>query len=242
MYDSNILDRQINRAAFWAAVVGVAAGVVQFFLPLDVPGGFEATTAERVAWLSEHSGSFILGWVNQIVLMITLSGVWAALAWRAAATNPLAALLAGPLVALASMAFFINKFIAIWTIPMLAESISAGSAGNEMAVLLFPVLNVSVPFSLFTSLDYLGFWLYSLSGLLIALPLLRGAPASKVAGAMLGLFGVLYQGLIAGVLTGSITAPEIEAAVAIAALPLTLLLLAAIPVFRSSATPAREGE
>lgn len=242
MSDSKTLDLQINRAAFWAAVVGIAAGVVQFILPLDVPGGFEATSAERVAWLSEHSGSFILGWVNQIFLMVTLSGVCAALAWRAGATNPLAALLAGTLIALASMAFFINKFIAIWSIPMLAESISTGSVGNEMAALLFPIVNVSVPFSLFTSLDYLGFWLYSLSGLLIALPLLRGAPASKIAGAMLGGFGVLYQGLIAGVLTGSITATQIEAALAIVALPLILLMPAAVPVFRPSATAVQEIE
>ncbi|MGB0620066.1 MAG: hypothetical protein ACPGVZ_11425 [Myxococcota bacterium] len=242
MHDSNILDQQITRAGFWAAVVGITAGIVQFILPLDVPGGFEATTAERVAWLSGNSGSFILGWANQIVLMVTLSGVWAALAWRAAATSPLAALLGGSLVALASMAFFINKFMAIWTIPMLAESISADSSASEMSALLLPILNVSIPFSLFTSIDYLGFWLYSLSGLLITLPLLRGTTASKVAGAMLGLFGVLYQGLIAGVLIGSITAKEVEGAVAIVALPLPLLMLAAVPVFRSSAKPEPEGE
>ena len=142
-----------------------------------------------------------------------------------------------------------------------AEEIRAKQkdAGKEIATLqratmvlgMKTVKLLSLSFSLASSLpresdtndfDYLGFWLYSLSGLLIALPLLRGTPASKVAGAMLGLFGVLYQGLIAGVLTGSITPPEIEAAVGIVALPLLLLMLAAVPVFRSSAMPAQESE
>jgi len=55
--DSDTLDHQINQAAFWAAVVALATGVIQFFLPLDVPGGYDASASERVAWLTANSGS-----------------------------------------------------------------------------------------------------------------------------------------------------------------------------------------
>ena len=237
MSDSKTLDHQITRAAFWSAIVGVGAGVVQFFLPLDLPGGYEAAAADRVAWLAANSGSFIAGWANQIVAMVTLSFVCAALAWRTRDANPLGALLAGTLVALASMAFFINKFMAIWTIPLLAESVATGSSAHEMAALFLPILNVSIPFSLFTSLDYLGFWLYSLSGLLIALPLLRGTTPSKIAGVLFGLFGISFQGLIIGVMMGTITSTEIEGVVGLIALPLMLVVPVSLALFRPSAAP-----
>ena len=55
--DSDTLDHQINQAAFRAAVVALATGVIQFFLPLDVPGGYDASASERVAWLTANSGS-----------------------------------------------------------------------------------------------------------------------------------------------------------------------------------------
>jgi hypothetical protein len=59
------------------------------------------------------------------------------------------------------MAFVIPKFMAVWTIPLLAEAADSGGAGAAMAATLLPLLNVSIPFSLYTSFDYLGFWLYS---------------------------------------------------------------------------------
>ena len=61
---SNDLSHQINRAAFWSAAIALATAVVTFLLPLDVPGGYEATTPERVAWLSANTGLFIVGWIN----------------------------------------------------------------------------------------------------------------------------------------------------------------------------------
>jgi hypothetical protein len=176
---SSTLDHQINQAAFWSAAIALGTGVVAFFLPLDAPGGYEATTSERVAWLAANSGSFIIGWINQIVAMISLSGVFAGIAWQIAGTHPLRAILAATLVAISMVVFFIPKFIAVWTIPMLAEAIATGSAVSDMAETLLPILNVTVPFSLYTSFDYLGFWLYSLFALLVGRPLLRGSPNSE---------------------------------------------------------------
>jgi hypothetical protein len=165
---SSTLDHQINQAAFWSAAIALGTGVVAFFLPLDAPGGYEATTSERVAWLAANSGSFIIGWINQIVAMISLSGVFAGIAWQIAGTHPLRAILAATLVAISMVVFFIPKFIAVWTIPMLAEAIATGSAVSDMAETLLPILNVTVPFSLYTSF-----------ALLVARPLLRGSPNSE---------------------------------------------------------------
>ncbi len=207
---SSTLDQQITRAAFWSTAIALGTGVTTFFLPLDAPGGYEATTSERVAWLAANSGSFIIGWINQIVAMISLSGVFAGIAWQIAGTHPLRAILAATLVAISMVVFFIPKFIAVWTIPMLAEAIATGSAVSDMAETLLPILNVSVPFSLYTSFDYLGFWLYSLFALLVARPLLRGSLTAKIVGITLGGFGLSYNGVVIAVLARAIAGPQIE--------------------------------
>ena len=54
----------IHCAAFWSAAIFLGTTVLSFLLPLDVPGGYEATTPERVAWLSANTGLFIVGWIN----------------------------------------------------------------------------------------------------------------------------------------------------------------------------------
>ena len=155
------LDGQIQQAGFWSAVITIATGLISVFLPLDVPNAYEATLADRVNWLNANSGLFILSWINQIASMLALSGMLAAMAWYIATWNPLRALLAAALIAFATMAFLIPKFMAVWTIPMLSEAIATQSTGYEMAQGLLPILNVTVPYSLYTSFDYLGFWLYS---------------------------------------------------------------------------------
>lgn len=236
MSDANTLSHQINQAAFWSAVVALATGVIQFFLPLDVPGGYDASASERVAWLSANSGAFILGWVNQIAAMISLSGVFAGIAWQIRDTHPLRAILGATFVALATMAFFINKFMAVWTIPRLADAIETGSTGGEMAETLLPILNVSYPFSLYTSLDYLGFWLYSFFALLVALPLLRGGSAAKATAVGLILFGLLFQGLVIAVMAGAIAGTELEAYVAGLFLPLLVVMVAGLLLFRRAST------
>lgn len=237
MGTSNTLGQQINQAAFWSAAVALAAGVVSVFFPLDVPGGYEATASDRAAWLSANSGPFMLGWINQIIAMVSLSGVLAGLAWQIAGTHPLRAILAATLVAISMVAFFIPKFIAVWTIPMLAGAIATGSGASDMAQALLPILNVSVPFSLFTSFDYLGFWLYSLLALLVARPLMQSSVSSKITGAVLGVFGLLYNGVVIAILAGTIEGAEVAIYVGAAALILVFVLVASLFLFKGAAAP-----
>ena len=204
------LDYQINRLGFWSAGVAIATGMIAFFLPLDVPGGYAAEHADRVAWLSANRSMFILGWVNQIVAMLSLSGVFFGVAWQIATRNPLRAIVAAMVVLISVVAFIIPKFIAVWTIPLLADTISTGAAGVELADPLLRLLNVSVPFSLYTSFDYLGFWLYAVFGLLVAGPLYNESISSKIAAVTVGVFGLVYHGMLVALLVGVVAAADIE--------------------------------
>ena len=211
MNDFSKFDHQINRFGFWSVIVVVVTTVVSGFLPLDIPDGYSAEHADRVAWLSENRNAFVAGWVNQIAAMLSLSAAFACAAWVAARRNALLGLLGAFFVAMATMAFIIPKFIAVWTIPILADTIATGAAGAEMADGLLLLLNVTVPFSLYTSFDYLGFWLYSLFALLVAASLWGETTSAKVASISLGLFGAIYQVLLVMLLSGAIAPAEINA-------------------------------
>ena len=219
------LGLQMNRFGFWSAVIAIVTGMISFFLPLDAPGGFTAEHADRIAWLTANRDLFILGWLNQIAAMFSLSGVFFAIAWHIAVKNPLRAALAAMVVLLSVVAFIIPKFMAIWTIPQLAEVITSNAAGAELADSLLTLLNVSVPFSLYTSFDYLGFWLYGVFSLLVAGPLYGDKTSAKIAAITLGIFGIIYHGLLAGLLLGSIAPPDIESSFLVAA---SLLLVAVV--------------
>ncbi|MFT6434774.1 MAG: hypothetical protein ACJAVI_002824 [Candidatus Azotimanducaceae bacterium] len=64
-------DEQVNRFGLWSAFVVVATLAISLFLPLDVPGGYGAEHADRVAWLNANRGVFILGWINQIGISLS---------------------------------------------------------------------------------------------------------------------------------------------------------------------------
>jgi hypothetical protein len=228
------LDQAINRFGFWSVIVVIATGVVAMVFPLDVPDGYNAQHVERVAWLSANRGVFIAGWVNQIVAMFSLSAVFACGAWRVAGTSPIRAILAAAFVLVSVVAFIIPKFIAVWTIPLLADAIAAGTAGADMADQLLPLLNVSIPFSLYTSFDYLGFWLYSVFALLAAPSLYDESISAKVGAVSLGMFGVIYQVLLVALLLGAIAAIEIETYFIGVSLLLLVHVVAMAFVFRKS--------
>ena len=219
------LDLQMNRFGFWSAVIAIVTGMISFSLPLDAPGGYTAEHADRVAWLTANRDLFILGWLNQIAAMFSLSGVFFAIAWHIAVKNPLRAALAAMVVLLSVVAFIIPKFMAIWTIPQLADVITNNAVGAELADPLLTLLNVSVPFSLYTSFDYLGFWLYGVFSLLVAGPLYGDKTSAKIAAITLGMFGVIYHGILASLLLGSIAPPDIESSFLVAA---GLLLVAVV--------------
>ena len=210
MSTTHLLNYQVNRLGFWSAMVVIATGVLSMFFPLDAPGGYAAEHVDRVAWLTANPEMFIAGWVNQIVAMLALSGLFFAIAWRVVGNNPLRAILAAMVVLMSVMAFIIPKFIAVWTIPILADTISTQAVGAELADPLLRLLNVSVPFSLFTSFDYLGFWLYSVFALLVAVPLYGKTLTIKISSVSLGLFGLIYQLMLVALWAGAIAPTEIE--------------------------------
>ncbi len=204
------LDYQVKRLGFWCAVVALATGVIAMALPLDAPEAYNAEHTERIAWLNANRGAFIAGWVNQIIAMFALSGVFFALAWQIRSENPLRALLAAMVILMSVLAFIIPKFMAIWTIPLLAETAAGGAVGSEMADSLLLLLNVSIPFSLYTSFDYLGFWLYGVFALMVAGPAFGDSVVSRVSAVALGVFGVLYQVAFVVLLFGGIAATDIN--------------------------------
>ena len=98
---------------------------------------------------------------------------------------------------------------------MLAQTISTGAVGADLADPLLRLLNVSIPFSLYTSFDYLGFWLYAVFGLLVAGPLYGEKEygenmSAKIAAVTVGVFGLVYHGMLAALLFGTIAPADIE--------------------------------
>ena len=206
MTDARMLDHTINNSAFWSAIVLILAGVLSVFFPLDAP---EGPFAERMIWFSSNVDTFVMGWVVQMIAMLTLSGVFAATAWQIRESQPLRAFVAGTVLLISIVAFIIPKFIAIWSIPQMVGASSTVSADVAVAEQLFQLLNPSLSFSLFTSFDYLGFWMYGVFGLLVARPLFRLTLSAKIAAVGFGLYGLLYHILVAGVMTGSVVTADI---------------------------------
>ena len=190
MSNAQTLDRKVNKAGFWSAVILILAGVLSLFFPLDAP---EGPFADRMMWYSSNVNAFVTGWVIQMIAMLTLSSVFAAAAWQTRESNPLRTFIAGTALLFATVAFLVPKFIAIWSIPQMVAASSTVTANAAVAEQLFQLLNPSLPYSLFTSFDYLGFWMYGVFGLLIALPLFRLSLSAKIAAVALGLYGLLYH-------------------------------------------------
>lgn len=234
------LNNQVNQFGFWSAIVATLTLIASLFIPLDVPAGYSAEHAERVAWLNANRGTFIIGWINQIAAMLSLSGIFFAMCWRIANKNPLRAILAAMVVLVSVVAFIIPKFMAVWTIPLLADTISTGAVGAELADPLLRLLNVSIPFSLYTSFDYLGFWLYAVFGLLVAIPLYGENISTRIAAVTIGLFGLIYQVLLIAILLGKIAAADIESVLIGVSGLLMIQIIAMIFSFRSAGCPVEQ--
>jgi hypothetical protein len=206
------LDYQILRMGFYSAILGLVSGVISIFLPLHIPAGAAAEHADRVVWLVANKGVFIAGWANQIFGMLCLSGVLLAAAWLIRAKNPLRALLAAGVVLMSTVAYLIPKFTAVWAIPQLADTLASGATGAaaEMADPLLRVLNGSINFSLYGSLENLGFWMNAVFALLVMVPLYRcDSLAAKASAIVLAVIGIAYHGLMLAFLTGSAEMTEI---------------------------------
>ena len=206
MTETKTLDNSINRAGFWSAIILIFAGILSAFFPLDAPPG---PFADRMMWYSSNVNAYVMGWVVQMIAMLTLSGVFAATAWQTRHPHPLSTFIAGAALLVATVSFLIPKFIAIWSIPQMVVASSTVSANAAVAELLFRLLNPTLSYSLFTSFDYLGFWMYGVFALLVARPLFGLALSAKIAAAALGLYGLLYHLLFVGVMSGSVATEAI---------------------------------
>lgn len=232
------LDEHIRKLALGSAVVLLLTVVLSLGLPLDISTGQNAGHAERIAWLLANRGMFVLGWINQILAMVSLTTLLACFAWQARHRNPLTALL-GAVVLLASfVAFIIPKFIAVWTIPLLAQAASGPGVNQPMADALLLLLNVSAPFSLFTSFDYLGFWLYAVFALLVAPPLFYGGTLTRLSAVSFGLYGLGYHAATLAVLMGAIGADAIETYALGTTVFLVIPAVLAFGIFRHSGAGA----
>lgn len=230
-------DRQLRQLVFWSAVILLISMFVSFALPLDAPAGSDHAT--RSSWLLENRPTFIIAWINQIIAMVALTFVLGGYAWQVKNVSPLAAGV-GALVLLTSfVAFIIAKFIAVWTIPLLAKSAAGGALNAEMSDVLLRLLNITASYSLFTSFDYLGFWMYALFGLVVASPLIGRDRWSTMAGLTLGSFGVLYHLVVAAVLLDAIESGAIEGYAMSVSVLLVLATFAALGLFRASNAEVR---
>lgn len=207
MSTTNQLDSQINQATYLSAIVLFLFTAVSMFGVYDAPAG--STAAEKVAWLNENNGAFVLSWVTQIVQVFTLATVFAAICWKVFSINPLAAVSGGIVLMLGTMAILITKGTELWVVPLAAQDLAAGSSGQEPGHTLLSINSQSYPYSLTTYFDYLGLWLWSLFGLLVARPLLQFSISAKVAAISLGLFGIIYPVFYGFVVTGAIPQEEI---------------------------------
>lgn len=207
MSTTNQLDSQINQATYLSAIVLFLFTAVSMFGVYDAPAG--STAAEKVAWLNENNGAFVLSWVTQIVQVFTLATVFAAICWKVFSVNPLAAVSGGIVLMLGTMAILITKGTELWVVPLAAQDLAAGSSGQEPGHTLLSINSQSYPYSLTTYFDYLGLWLWSLFGLLVARPLFRLSTSAKVAAVSLGLFGIIYPVFYGFVVTGAIPQEEI---------------------------------
>lgn len=213
MSSEQSIDSHIAKIGFWSIITAFVMLALSLFFPLGTPEGYAASHAERVAWLSANGSDFIIGWTIQIVWMSAWCTTMFVLAWKIASTSPIRAVVAAMVVLVSFIAFIIPKFMAIWTLPQLADAVVHGGAGADMANALLLILNQSIPFSLFTSFDYLGFWMYAVFALIVACPLYQCAQQSlslKICAIVLGAFGLLLHGMIFGVFAEIIGATEIH--------------------------------
>ena len=201
------LDSQINKATYLSAIVLFVFTAVSMFGVYDAPAG--STAAEKVAWLNENNGAFVLSWVTQIVQVFTLTTIFAAACWKVFSVNPLAAVSGGIVLMLGTMAILITKGTELWIVPLAAQDLAAGSASQEPGLTLLSINSQSYPYSLTTYFDYLGLWLWSLFGLLVARPLFRFSTSAKVAAVSLGLFGIIYPAFYGLLVTGVIPLKDI---------------------------------
>lgn len=198
------------RLGFIAVIVLLLTATLSLFLPLDAP---EPTQAAAAEWLNTVASGYLVGWINQIGMMLACSVI---LAMGAALIYPSAPLRVGAvwiLTLIATTVFLIAKFLLLWAVPMSVKAIAAQTQGTNEAETVLMALGPEVAFGLIPALDNLGFTLYAIIGLILFRPLFRLSISGKVASVALLVFSLGHLLLMTAALIDIFSESEFSALV-----------------------------
>ncbi|MDG1859359.1 MAG: hypothetical protein P8I94_09660 [Emcibacteraceae bacterium] len=224
------LSPQINSIGVKAVIAIVITAIISMFLPLAAP---EPNQNDAALWLMNDMSGYVFGWLNQIAAMWALSVVLAVAAWQVFETHPLRAITSWMFTLMATMAFFIVKFIDVWSVPLMAKAIASESAQSANAEIALTALGPSVAFGFGPSLDYLGFALYAVACLVIFRSLYKLSLSTKIAAIGFLAFAVLYLLIIALPYISILGQADIEGAITISVIPLLIAIVALFFRFKS---------
>jgi hypothetical protein len=173
-----------------AAFVFLITAVISLALPLEAP---VPTQSAAELWLNTEAGGYLFGWLNQVILMLASSVILLAAGLLIYSSAPLRAGAVWVLTLMSTLAFLISKFLSLWSVPLTVKAIAAENAVAGSAQSILTTLGPSEAFGLVPSIDYLGFWLYGLIGLLLFRPLFRQSLSAKIAAIALLMYGILFH-------------------------------------------------
>ncbi|MEO1043379.1 MAG: hypothetical protein AAFX52_13940 [Pseudomonadota bacterium] len=198
----------IFRMGFIAVIVLIIASILSLFLPVDAP---EPTQAAAAEWLNTIAGGYLIGWINQIVLMLACSIILAGGAALIYPSAPMRATAVWILALIATTVFLIAKFLLFWAVPMSVKAIAAQNQGAGEAETVLMALGPDVAYGIIPALDSLGFIFYAVIGLILFLPLFRLSVSGKVASLALLAFSVSYLFFMAAALIDIFSESEFSA-------------------------------
>jgi hypothetical protein len=143
--------------------------------------------------LNTEAGGYLFGWLNQVILMLASSVILLAAGLLIYSSAPLRAGAVWVLTLMSTLAFLMSKFLSLWSVPLTVKAIAAENAVAGSAQSILTTLGPSEAFGLVPSIDYLGFWLYGLIGLLLFRPLFRQSLSAKIAAIALLMYGILFH-------------------------------------------------
>ncbi len=223
------VSKDVNGVGVKSVYAVLVTAVLSMFLPLEAPAPDQNAAAH---WLMNDMGGYVFGWLNQIAAMVALSLVLAVAAWQVIEKSPVRAVISMAFTMMATVAFFIVKFVNAWSVPMMAKALASGAPESASAEVFLTGLAPHVAFGIGPSMDYLGFALYAFAVLLIWRPLYGHCRATKIASIAFLLFGVLYLLVIALPYISILGQADIEGAVFITAVPLLVACIALFFRFR----------
>ena len=236
MATSNI-SSQINSVAFKATVIVIVLGIVSLFLPLGAPG---ATQEEAAEWLINDLTLYMVGWINQLILMFCTTTIFVGAAWQFYSTNPVRTILLWSMTGMSFVAFIIPKFIALWSVPLSARALAAGSETRDSAEAFLLSTNPSVAFGLAPTLDFLGFVIYGVMGFILFRPLARLSTSAKVAAYTLLVYGIVICLILVVSITALISQGDIWEYADSSSFIFIVAVVALLIRFKSQINPAND--